>query len=280
MTVHLYTLCWNEADMLGFFFRHYDPWVDRYVVFDDGSTDGSLDILRGHPKVELRRFERVVSDSFVLSHQRLQNEVWKESRGNADWVVITAVDEHLRPAGGQNPGDYLAVAAGAGITAIPCLGFQMISHDLPDPGETLARTRTRGAPYHMMNKLSLFDPEAIRETNFTRGRHKAQPTATVVYPPRDELMLLHYKFIGFEQTLRRLGELHSGLGSRDVENRWGGQYQWSESRLRDAWQIVEERAVDTGAPGFTPWTTAPVAERWWRPPGFVDPGPAGPAPGP
>ena len=29
--------------MLAFFFRHYDPWVDRYVIYDDGSTDGSLE---------------------------------------------------------------------------------------------------------------------------------------------------------------------------------------------------------------------------------------------
>ena len=26
--VHLYTICWDEADRLGFFFRHYDPSVD------------------------------------------------------------------------------------------------------------------------------------------------------------------------------------------------------------------------------------------------------------
>ena len=64
--VHLYTICWDEADMLGFFFRHYDPWVDRYIVYDDGSTDGSLDILRAHPKVELRRFARTEAESCVL----------------------------------------------------------------------------------------------------------------------------------------------------------------------------------------------------------------------
>ena len=93
--IHLYTVCWDEADMLGFFFRHYDPWVDRYVIYDDGSQDGSLDILRAHPKVELRRFERVDAESFVLSHTRMQEHSWKESRGRADWVVITAIDEHL-----------------------------------------------------------------------------------------------------------------------------------------------------------------------------------------
>ena len=94
-SVHLYTVCWNEAEMLGCFFRHYDPWVDRYVVYDDGSTDGSVDILNAHPRVELRRFDRVEADSFVLSLKRIQDEAWKESRNQADWVVITAIDEHL-----------------------------------------------------------------------------------------------------------------------------------------------------------------------------------------
>src|SRR5690242_2946962 len=47
--VHLYALCWNDAYMLPYFFRHYDSFVDRYIIFDDGSTDRSLDILRRHP---------------------------------------------------------------------------------------------------------------------------------------------------------------------------------------------------------------------------------------
>ena len=97
--VHLYTLCWDEADMLGFFFRHYDPFVDRYVIYDDGSTDGSREILSAHPKVELRDFPRTDPDSFVLSHRAMQNEAWKESRHRADWIVITAIDEHLHVPG-------------------------------------------------------------------------------------------------------------------------------------------------------------------------------------
>ena len=114
MKVHLYTVCWNEADMLPFFFRHYDSFVDRYVVFDNGSTDGSLDILASHPKVELRRFERTVPDSFVQSHRELQNRVWKGSRGIADWVVVTAIDEHLEAK--EDMGAYLSACTRAGIT--------------------------------------------------------------------------------------------------------------------------------------------------------------------
>src|SRR6185503_2039717 len=98
--VHLYATCWNEIRLLGFFFRHYDRFVQRYVIFDDGSTDGSLDLLQGHPKVELRRFYRRDCDSFTLSERDLFNHCWKESRGfrggpQADFVIICDVDEHL-----------------------------------------------------------------------------------------------------------------------------------------------------------------------------------------
>ena len=71
-TIHLYTNSWNEMRMLGFFFRHYDPFVDRYVFFDDNSDDGTLDVLRAHPRVVIRRFERSdrVARGFINREER------------------------------------------------------------------------------------------------------------------------------------------------------------------------------------------------------------------
>src|SRR5690348_14183784 len=96
MTIDLYTLCWNDADMLGFFFRHYDRFVQRYVVFDDGSTDRSLEILRAHPRVEVRSTAPDGDrESWVVSGMELLQSCWKESRRRADWVICTDIDEHL-----------------------------------------------------------------------------------------------------------------------------------------------------------------------------------------
>jgi hypothetical protein len=186
--IHLYTVCWDEADMLGFFFRHYDPWVDRYVIYDDGSQDGSLDILRAHPKVELRRFERVDAESFVLSHTQMQEHSWKESRGRADWVVITAIDEHLW-VHGHDRRSYLRELGDEGVTCVPALGFDMNSETFPLDKGLLVQTVTHGRPRRFFNKLSVFDPAAIDEARFVEGRHRAAPSGRVVLPARDELML-------------------------------------------------------------------------------------------
>jgi glycosyltransferase involved in cell wall biosynthesis len=63
MVIHLYTFGWNEMRMLPFFIRHYEPFVDKIVFYDDGSTDGTLDLLAAKQNVEIRGFPRSHPDS-------------------------------------------------------------------------------------------------------------------------------------------------------------------------------------------------------------------------
>ena len=262
MKVDLYTICWNEADTLGFFFRHYDSIVDRYVIYDDGSDDGSLDILSAHPRVEVRRFTRGVADSFVKSHQALQNTVWKESRGKADWVIITAIDEHLVLPGGAPLRAYLQACGSGGINAVPAIGFQMVADHFPAPDAVLSRALTKGAPFGKMNKLSIFSPDEV-SPSFTPGRHKAVLSGGAIYPDRDELMLLHYKFIDFERTLKRQQALNERLGEIDRKNRWGYHYARTRDETRAEWDALSARALDISADGFRPDCHVD-GSRWWR----------------
>ena len=95
MVVHLYTVSLNEMRMLGFLFRHYEPWVSRFVIFDDHSNDGTAEFLRSKPNVDLRAREYSNPDSLVLSGKEIRDHCWKESRGAADWVIVVDIAEHL-----------------------------------------------------------------------------------------------------------------------------------------------------------------------------------------
>ena len=256
--VWLYALTLNETRMLGFFLRHYEDWVDRFIFYDDGSTDDTVEILRAHPKAEMRRFERLDPSSFVESSRLWQNSVWKEARGQAAWAVITALDEHLyhprMPA-------YLEACRTAGVTAIPALGFHMISDLVPPNGAWLAETCRTGMPHEEMSKLSLLDPDAVTETNFRHGRHVAKPEGRVVYPEVDELYNLHYKFIDKEYLRARHRLLRKGLRDGDVSNGFGEHYDWTDEEFEAKWQAVRRSAIDYRDPsvGFSTHT-----DRWWR----------------
>jgi glycosyltransferase involved in cell wall biosynthesis len=260
MVVHLFAQCWNDEWMLPFFFRHYDGLVDRYVIYDDGSTDNSWAILQSHPRVEARRFVRAVPDSFALSEQALSNDCWKASSGEADWVIVTDLDEHLfHPAWRA----YLSRCAHDGVTAIPALGFQMVCDTVPTSGEHLAAAHPVGAPWVQMMKLSIFDPVAIKEINFTPGRHRADPQGRVRVPATDEMLLLHYKYMGFERTHLRHQQLRQGLGRVDAARGWGHKYSWSADELRDDWDRCAGRAVDIRALGSEPAARYPSTP-WWQ----------------
>ena len=260
MTTHLYAISWNEAPVIGFFLRHYVPFVDRLVIFDDGSTDGTCEILRNHPKVELRRFERSREDSLVLSMLGIYNECWKESRGKADWVIITNIDEHL-----HHPvlPDYLRHCQLKGVTVVPALGYQMISESFPDSAARLCEAVTTGAPSGDYSKLQIFNPDAVREINYTVGRHKAWPQGDVGWPERDELLNLHYQFLGRTYLGLRHGQLSSGRRGTDVQQGWGSHWLNDPPQLETEWQDYARRAVDISDATLKPWISH-GEPRWWR----------------
>jgi len=259
--VHLYTVSWNEQSMLGYFFRHYDRFVDRYVFYDDGSDDGTLERLKSHPRVEVRRFERSDPESFILSVRALYDSHWKESRGAADWVIVGAVDEHLWHSRFE---DYLAAMKVTGVSAIPGLGFEMTATSLPEPDDSLIATRVRGVPEDQWNKLNLFDPDAIEETNYAVGRHTAAPTGRVVYPLRDEVLLLHYKYLGIDYVAPRHALLATGLGPTDRANQWGYQFDLRREQLLEKIARLDAAAVDVLALGMRADAES-AGPRWWRP---------------
>lgn len=260
MRVHLYSICWNEERLLPFFFRHYDSIIDRYVVYDDGSTDRTLDLLAAHPRVEIRRFSRAIPDSYVASAQQIHNHAWKESRGTADWVIISAVDEHLFHA---DLGNYLAQCRASGVTLAPALGYQMLTNAFPESSEVLSRDRTRGTPCLLFSKLCAFNPIAIDETNYGPGRHSARPTGHVTYPPRDELLNLHYKYLGLNYVEQRHAFLRTGLGTLDRKNEWGHHYHHGREELRSEIDELERYSVNISDPDYEP-ARDHVLPRWWR----------------
>jgi hypothetical protein len=261
MKIDLYARCWNERDMLPFFFLHYDKLVQRYIIYDDASTDDSREILRLNPKVELRPMPPYSDpDSRVGSALTHLETCWRESRGIADWVIVTDIDEHL-----YHPDmyRYLAQCRAQGVTLIPALGYEMLSERFPEHITLLCRSLTRGACDALHSKLNIFSPNEIDAVNYTPGRHTAAPTGRVVLPARDELLLLHYHYLDFERVRKRHAQVLTRQRKTDFAMRWGFHYSWSSEQLRETWNLIASRLVDISQPNLRPWETH-KGPRWWR----------------
>ncbi len=227
MKIHFYGICWNEAAWLPYFFRHYDRWVERYVVFDNGSDDSSLKILNEQPRVDLRTFA-AVNESIVETAQQLKSTAWKESRGQADLVLICDVDElvwhpHLV--------EFLESSRAEGKTIFQPSGWQMVHDRFPTtPGQAYDEVR-QGFRCTDYDKPCLFDPNRIQEINYSPGCHFAEPTGEVAWCRDESLRLLHFKYLGVPYVTNRYAALHARLGSRDRTERWGAQYAQSAAEI-------------------------------------------------
>jgi hypothetical protein len=232
--------------MLPYYMRHYEPIADRFVVFDDASTDGSVEFLKHHPKVEIRSFNNGGS-SYIERSRDLWNQCWKESRGKADWVIICNMDEHLYH---NDLLGYLKRCRERGITILPSQGYEMISNEFPSVKGRLcdklvlgSSTRSLSGPSGLLSKIAIFDPNTIEEINYSLGRHRADPKGKVVYPKKTELKILHYKFLGLKYLEQRYSELKQGLSSDDITKKRGVQYLWDRSTLEKNFRLVEARAA-------------------------------------
>jgi hypothetical protein len=226
---HVYAVCWNDLPMLPYFLRHYRPLGADFRIFDDGSTDGSLEYLHAQPDVEVAPFSNDGA-SFELSAVALYDEVWKRSRGQAEWVVVCDIDEHLYH---PDLATYLDRCRDFGVSAIPAVGYQMVADEFPSTELRLCDEIVRGARWAQMDKLMLFDPGAVDATNYGPGRHDADPRGRVVVPEVAEVKLLHYRYLGMEYILRRNRELGARLGPVDIKRKFGHRYRWDDARVRD-----------------------------------------------
>jgi hypothetical protein len=242
MTIDLYTITWNERRMLPFFLQHYESWVDRFVVYDDQSDDGTAEALARHPKVELRPFPPK-SPSFVLAALALWQHAWKESRGRADWVVLVNVDEFFHHPAGM--AEYLRRCREQGVTIVHPRGYEMVADRFPEAGASLVEGVRHGVPMFGQDKRQLFDPDAIVEINFGPGRHECAPTGRVVEPASPEAVLLHYKHIDpHAYTIPRQQALARRIPESDRRQGFGQQYFLPAQKILQSYAWLRMHATD------------------------------------
>ncbi len=230
MNIHLYTFCWNESFIIPFFLRHYLDVVDKITVYDNESDDNSVELLSKHEKVTVKTY-KTDGKINVYINTAVRNEMWKESRGKADWVIVIDTDEFLYfPAGLRT---VLEMAELENATLVIPEGYDMVSETLPGPGRSILDQVQFGCGSPGFSKPCVFKPDAIQEINFAVGAHSAEPTGNVQISRIPGFQLLHCKYINFEHYAAR-SKLHAARVDPEEQARGlNVHYIADEQKLRN-----------------------------------------------
>jgi glycosyltransferase involved in cell wall biosynthesis len=214
MIIHVYTVCYNEEVMLPYFFRHYKKFAHRIIVYDNGSTDKSRELVKSLGG-ELRELETSGKHS-DRAQTKLKSEAYYESRGHADWVICVDMDEFLYH---EDIVGTLAEYRHHGVTIPKTWGYDMVAkHPPTGPGQIYDEIK-HGWYSWMYNKTVVFHPAV--DINFLPGCHLSDPKGPVSWSESAKFKLLHYRYLGADFWVQRYMGRMSRISEDNMNNGWG-----------------------------------------------------------
>ena len=253
MTIHLYTLCWNEIDILPFVIDYWKRLnIARAVVYDNGSTDGSIEFLNQYDWIEVRHYDsnNEIRDDIYLE---IKNNAWKESKGKCDWVIVCDMDEIIFSNHLEEELDYMKKY---GHNAMGCPWYAMCFDKKPtyDPNKLL---HTQGTMFYKQpfinlcfkfnkaGKVLLFDPNIIDEINYTYGCHKCEPTPYFFPYISQKILEFHInKGLSENYFVERRKILGERLSEENKKINAGLEYLLNEETNREYYRAIQKRSID------------------------------------
>lgn len=224
--IHYYSICWNEEKILPYVLDYYSPICEKIVFLDNESDDHSKSIIRSFSNAEVRSYSSngEIRDDIYID---IKNNIWKESRGKADWVIVCDTDEILYHPQLLSKLDELKKD---GVTIIRPHGFDMYAESYPE--KSLLEIKDGIKDNRHLGKCIIFNPDKIEEINYKIGCHKCYPTGELKFYKRDDIKLLHYKFLNLEFLIERFEILRNRLSNYNVENNFGKHYLTEKESIR------------------------------------------------
>jgi len=158
VNIHVYTFCYNNAPTLPFIIDYWKRFATKVVVYDNMSTDNSLELLKPYKWIEVRGFD--TNDTYCPDKiQQIKNECYKECRDkNVDYVFVCDIDEF--PLYGDNLMHILSEEKKDGVKVFYSDFYDMLGDKFPEYDENLVQNHTGFKIVKNTNvrKIHMFDP--------------------------------------------------------------------------------------------------------------------------
>ena len=211
MKLHLTTICWNEEYILPHFLDHYfDQGVDHITVYDNMSTDSSVNICRSYgDKVSVTPYDsnNQIRDDLYL---QIKNEYWKKNPG--DWNIVVDCDEFLTVHKKyhhtkQALRNQLQIFKRKGNLLPRVIGVNIVSDDIEKTNELTDKMCVLDQAF---NKRCVFTPElapifkpGCHAFTLDTKKNRDELATAINNEECDPLFLFHYKYINIERVVAR-----------------------------------------------------------------------------
>ena len=227
------TLCKNEMDILPFVRKYWERISADVIVYDNGSTDGSLEYLSDIPYVTIKHFDSDGHNDII--HKNVKEQAYLEYKNDYDIIIITDMDEVFFF------DDFKAVSeafidGGYNVLMTPIIS---LCEDFKPPYSEdkylhqLCHKFYRQRMNHMkgfddFSKLSIFNTKVTDKVEMSVGQHyvKTLPNMTIMLSNND--FNLHVdKGFGLDYKYKVRQRMYANLS--DTNKRYGMAIEYADS---------------------------------------------------
>lgn len=238
MKIEAFILCFNEQLMIRHTLNHYLNFCNNVTILDNYSTDKTLKIIKDeYPQVTVTQFD-TNGELREDIQTELKNNCWKKT--TADYVIVCDMDELLYAEDMEKAINNLKKHRPA-ICIVT--GYEMVSKRFPKNYNTsITKQIKMGVRNNTEDKSIIFNPKKVKEINYDYGAHDCHPEFydTNITDYLLEFKLLHYKFTGKKQLLKKQKRYRNKLSAINIQNGWGNHYFKSKKEIKKLFKKVKK----------------------------------------
>lgn len=233
MNIDVYCLCWNEIKVLPFVIQYWKRFARHVYVYDNGSDDGSLELLAQYPDwITVIHYEtnNTLND---IAYLQIKNNCWKVS--DADWVCVCDMDECLYA---KDIFGEIEKLEKEGVNVISPQWCDVWGDKFPEYDETKLCHEVIGGVNPSMqshlHKCILFKPCDIKEINYGIGAHTCHPVGDnpKIDFLKDKLWLVHLKNLSADYRIERFKACAERLSDVNKKHGFGFHYNMKAEETR------------------------------------------------
>ena len=244
------TLCKNEMDILPFVRKYWERISADVIVYDNGSTDGSLEYLSSIPYVAIRHFDSDGHNDII--HKQVKERAYLEYKDKYDIIIITDMDEVFFF------DDFKAVSeafidGGYNILMTPIIS---LCEDFKPPYSEdkylhqLCHKFYRQRMNHMkgfddFSKLSIFNTKVTDKVEMSVGQHYVKTSPDMKIMLSNNGFNLHIdKGFGLDYKYKVRQRMYANLS--DTNKRYGMAIEYADSyeKLEREYKNNQENSFD------------------------------------
>lgn len=244
------TLCYNEIDILPFVSQYWERIGCDVVVYDNGSSDGSIQYLLELPYVTLRHFDSDGQNDVI--QKTVKEQAYLELKDKYDIIIISDMDEVFYF------NDFKAiseafVSGGYNILMTPIISLCEDSKP-PYTRDKLLHQQCHKFYKQKMNhmhgfedysKLSIFNTKTTDRVSMSVGQHYVQTSPGMRIMLSDKDFCLHVdKGLGEDFFVQKRQKMGANLSQMNIRGGMCLEYLKKEEELRKEYREKQEKSFD------------------------------------